>query len=66
MFKKIFAKLKFSSALFEKIQLFVCLLLKTENKRILKLKIYFLEEQADLKTNVLMISHMLTRKCYFS
>ena len=31
MFKKIFAKLKFSPAMFQKIPLFVCLVFKIEN-----------------------------------
>ena len=35
-FKKIFAKSKFSPALFEKIPSFVCLVFKIENKLILK------------------------------
>ena len=35
-FQKIFAKLKFSPVLFEKIPLFVCLAFKNENKWILK------------------------------
>ena len=41
MFKKIFAKLKFSLALFEKIPLFVCLVSKIEKKWILKLQNLF-------------------------
>ena len=41
MFKKIFAQLKFFPALFEKIQLFVCLVFKIENKWILKLQNLF-------------------------
>ena len=36
--KNIFAKLKFSPALFEKILSFVCLVFKIENKYILKLQ----------------------------
>ena len=39
--KNIFAKLKFSSALFKKMQLFVCLVFKIENKWILKLQNLF-------------------------
>ena len=35
-FKKIFAKLKFSPALFEKIPSFVCLVFKSDDKRIWK------------------------------
>ena len=41
MFKKIFAKLKSSPALLEKIPSFVCLVFKIENKWILKLKNLF-------------------------
>ena len=41
MFNKIFAKLKFPPALFEKIPLFVCLVFKIENKVILKLQNLF-------------------------
>ena len=41
MFQKIFAKLKFSTALLEKIPSFVCLVFKIENKSILKLQILF-------------------------
>ena len=40
-FKKIFAKLEFSPALFEKIPSFVSLVFKTENKLILKLQNLF-------------------------
>ena len=40
-FKKMFAKLKFSPALFEKIPSFVCLVFKIENKWILKLQNMF-------------------------
>ena len=40
-FKNIFAKVKFSLALFEKIPLFVCLLFKIEKKLILKLQNLF-------------------------
>ena len=36
MFKKIFAKLKFSPVLFEKMASFVCLVFKIENNWILK------------------------------
>ena len=36
MFRKIFAELKFSHALSEKIPSFVCLVFKIENKLILK------------------------------
>ena len=38
MFKKIFAELKFSQALFEKILSLVCLVFKIKNKWILKLQ----------------------------
>ena len=73
-FKKIFAKLKFSTALFEKIPSFVCLVFKIENKWILNCKICFLKKQAGLKINctrlsrfVLMITdNMLTQEYYFS
>ena len=41
MFKKIFAKLKFSPAMFEKMPSFVCLVFKIKNKRILKLQNLF-------------------------
>ena len=41
MSKKTFAKLKFFPALFEKIQSFVCLVFKIENKLILKLQNLF-------------------------
>ena len=41
MSKKIFAKLKFFPALFEKIPSFVCLVFKIENKLILKLQNLF-------------------------
>ena len=37
-FKKIFAKLKFSPALFDKIPSFLCLVFKIENEWILKLQ----------------------------
>ena len=40
-FKKVFAKLKFSPALFEKIPSFVCLVFKIENKVVLKLENLF-------------------------
>ena len=40
-FKKVFAKLKFSPALFEKLLSFVCLVFKIENKWILKLQNLF-------------------------
>ena len=40
-FKKIFAKLNFSPALFEKIPSFVCLVFIIENKWILKLQNLF-------------------------
>ena len=38
MFKQIFAKLKFSPALFEKILSFVCLVFKIENKYFIGIK----------------------------
>ena len=41
LFKKIFAKWKFSPALLEKIPSFVCLVFKIENKWILKLQNLF-------------------------
>ena len=41
MSKKTFAKLKFFPALFKKIQSFVCLVFKIENKLILKLQNLF-------------------------
>ena len=40
-FQKIFAKLKFSTVIFEKIPSFVCLGYKSENKWILKVQILF-------------------------
>ena len=40
-FKKIFAKLKFSPVLFQKIPSFVCLVFKIEDKWILKLQNLF-------------------------
>ena len=46
MFKKKFAKLKFSPVLFEQMQLFVCLVFKIESKWILKLQILF-SQKAD-------------------
>ena len=50
MFKKNFAKLNFSQALFEKIPSFDCLVFKIENKW-KNCKVCFLKKQADLKTN---------------
>ena len=41
MCKKIFAKLKFSPTLFEKVPSFVCLVFKIENEWILKLQNLF-------------------------
>ena len=41
MFKKIFSKLKFSPALFEKKPSFVCLVFKIKNKWILKFQNLF-------------------------
>ena len=41
LFRKFFARLKFSPALFEKIPSFVCLVFKIENKLILKLQNLF-------------------------
>ena len=40
-FKKIFGKLKFPTALFEKLPSFVCLVFKIENKWVLKLQNLF-------------------------
>ena len=73
MFKKVFAKLKFSTALFEKLPSFACFVFKLENKWILKLQICFLKKKGDLKTNctrlwhfvLMIIYNMLTQKNYF-
>ena len=71
---KIFAKIKFSPALFEKISSFVCLVFKIEKKINFKIaKFVFLKKQADLKTNctwlwrfaLMIIYNMLTLKYYF-
>ena len=50
-FKKIFVKLNFFPAYFEKIPSFVCLVFKIQNKWILRLQNLFLKNQDDLKIN---------------
>ena len=50
--KKVFVKLKFSPALFEKILSFLCLVFKTENKWILKWQNLFSEKTGWFKKNM--------------
>ena len=72
-FKNIFAKLKFSPALFEIIPHLLVWCLRLTINEFENCKICFLKKQADLKTNctrlwrfVLMITYnMLTQKYYF-
>ena len=60
-FKKMFAKLKFSPALFEKIPSFVFLVFKNENKRILKLQNLFSEKTGSKILFLLMVLRVFSK-----